>query len=149
MGVVVAVALAAAALNLIAGALGAWRHWTVSEYRAFWPLLRVGQAAALAVALLTGALVAAGRHPRDDLYYLYALLPLAVGLVAEQLRIASAESVLSARGLASAQEVGTLPPDEQRSLVAAILRRELWVMAASALVVCLLELRAAGTAGGF
>ncbi|TMK40371.1 MAG: hypothetical protein E6G56_07725 [Actinobacteria bacterium] len=142
-------ALTAAALNLLAGALGAWRYYAGVHSRAFWPLLRVAQAAALAVALLTGALAAAGRHPRDDLYYLYALVPLAVGLVAEQLRVASAESVLAACGLASAREVEGLSPDEQRSLVAAILRRELGVMAASALVVCFLELRAAGTAHGF
>ena len=42
-----------------------------------------------------------------------------------------------------------LPEREQHGLVEAILRRETAVMAASALVVVFLALRAAGTAHGF
>jgi hypothetical protein len=42
--------------------------------------------------------------------------------------------------------VGALPEDEQRSVVIAILRREIGVMALSALVVVGLLARAAGTA---
>ena len=38
-----------------------------------------------------------------------------------------------------------LPADEQQSIVLAILRREMGVMTAAALVVCFLALRAAGT----
>ena len=63
------------------------------------------------------------------------MLPVAVGFVAEQLRLASAQTVLDARDLEDAQAVGALPEAEQRSVVAAILRRELGVMAAAALVI--------------
>jgi hypothetical protein len=77
------------------------------------------------------------------------LLPLAVGFFAEQLRITSAEQVLDRRGIGSAQEVGALPEAEQRQIVAAIVRRESGVMAASAWVVVFLAARAAGTAHGF
>ncbi|HEY4996471.1 MAG TPA: hypothetical protein VII03_00665, partial [Solirubrobacteraceae bacterium] len=80
---------------------------------------------------------------------LYALLPLAIAFVAEQLRIASAQAILDQRGMDSAQEVGALSEPEQQQLLATVLRRELGVMALSAFVVVFLALRAAGTAHGF
>jgi hypothetical protein len=78
----------------------------------------------------------------DDLHYVYGLLPLAVSFVAEQLRIASAETVLAARGLESAQDMRPLPEADQRSIVLAIVRRELGVMALAAVVILGLALRA-------
>jgi hypothetical protein len=77
------------------------------------------------------------------------LLPLAVALIAEQLRVASAQTILDQRDLADAQAVGFLPEDQQRGIVIEIVRREVGVMALSALVVVFLALRAAGTAHGF
>ena len=112
-------------------------------------LIRVGQGSALALAVAVGSLAAAGKDASDQLFYLYALLPLAVGFVAEQLRVASAQTILDQHGLANAEAVGTLPEEEQRGLVAAIVRREVGVMALSALVVVFLALRAASTAHGF
>jgi hypothetical protein len=53
--------------------------------------------------------------------------------------------VLDARDLEDAQAVGRLPDDEQRSVVLQIVRRELGVMAAAALVIAFLGLRAYGT----
>ena len=94
-------------------------------------------------AAVAGVLFAAGYEPADDLYWLYALLPVAIGLIAEQLRIASAEQVLENRELPDAQAVGALPEAEQRSVVLAIVRREIGVMALAALVVAFLALRAA------
>ena len=152
---VVAGALVVAALNAASGALGGWlwyRGDPAAEPRwsnAFWVLLRVGQGSALTLAVAVGSLVAAGKDSTDHLFYLYALLPLAVGLVAEQLRIASAQTILDQRGLADAEAVGGLPEAEQQALVAAIVRREIGVMALSALVVVFLALRAAATAHGF
>ena len=146
--VVVALALVAAALNLLAAGVGGWAWYRFSPTRVFWVLLRAGQLAAVAVGLLAGGLAAAGRSSSDDLFYVYALVPLGVGLIAEQLRLTSAETVLAARGLASAREVGGLPEDDQRAVVLAVVRREVGVMALAALVVCVLELRAAGTAHG-
>jgi hypothetical protein len=109
-----------------------------------WPALRVGQATAVLQAVGAGVLALAGFGP-DGLYWLYALLPVAVFFVAEQLRIASAETVLEARGLEDARAVGRLPDDQQRSVVVAILRRELGVLAAAALVVAFLAARVFGT----
>lgn len=146
--VVVVAGVLVAALNGLAAAVGAWSWHRHEPSRLFWVLLRVGQVAALVFAAGVGALAAAGRNSSDSLFYLYALLPLAVAFVAEQLRIASAQTILDQRGLANAQAVGELPQDDQHRLVSAIVRRETGVMALSAIVVVFLALRAAETAHG-
>jgi len=138
-------ALAAAAANLVAGAVGAFLWWRVAPDRRFWPLLRLAQAAAVAFALYGGALVLAGEEPEDGLFLLYALLPVAVNVVAEQLRAVSAQTVLDARGLENARALAGRPDAEQRSVLRAILRREMGVMTAGALVVAFLLVRAAAS----
>jgi hypothetical protein len=143
---VAATALLAAAVNAVAGVFGGWRWWTVAPSRAFWVLARAGQVAAVVLAAVAGLAAATGFDPADGLFWLYALLPVAVGFVAEQFRAASAQTVLDARGLEDARAVGRLDEAGQRSVVLAILRRELGVMAAAAIVVAFLALRAWGTA---
>jgi hypothetical protein len=138
-------ALLVAISNGIAGALAALLWWRVEPRRWAWVLIRVGQAAAVAQAIGAGVLAASGLDPDDQLYWLYALLPVAVSFVAEQLRLVSAQMVLDARHLENAQAVGVLPEQQQRSIVLQIVRRELGVMAAAALVICFLALRALGT----
>jgi hypothetical protein len=128
-----------------AGLLGAWRWWRAEPTRVFWPLLRTAQGLVVVEAILGGVLLLDGRRPSDDLHYLYGLLPLAVGFVAEQLRLAAADTVLAAREIESAQAVGTLAPAEQRSVALAILQRELGAVAAGALVAAGLCVRAALT----
>ncbi|MEA2247735.1 MAG: hypothetical protein QOH46_2264 [Solirubrobacteraceae bacterium] len=139
-------ALVTAALNAVAAAYGAWRWWSVTPSRAFWVLARLGQAAAIALAIVAGVIAAMGFEPADGLFWLYALLPVAVSFVAEQFRIASAQTVLDTRDLDDAQAVGRLDDAGQRSVVLAILRREMGVVAMSAAVVAFLALRAYGTA---
>jgi hypothetical protein len=140
------VALLTAAVNLAAGALGGWRWWTVEPSRTFWILCRAGQALAVVQALVAGVLAVVGFAPDDSLYWLYALLPVAVSFVAEQLRVTAAETVLHDAGLESAQAVGELDEGRQRSIVLSIVRREMGVMTAGAFVVAFLALRAWGTA---
>ena len=140
------VALVTAVTNLVAGAFGAWRWWVVEPSRAFWALCRAGQALAVVQAAVAGVLAALGFDPADGLYWLYALLPVAVSFVAEQLRVTAAEAVLDARSLEDAKAVGELDEAAQRSVVLAIVRREMGVMAASAVVVAFLAARAWGTA---
>lgn len=150
---VVAGSIAVAALGALAGLFGCWLWYdgdpSERAAAAFWVLLRAGQGAALVLALAVGSLAAAGNYSTDHLFYLYALLPLAVAFFAEQLRLASAQMVLDQRELADAAAVGALPEDEQRRVVRDIVRREIGIMALSALVVVFLALRAAGTAHGF
>jgi hypothetical protein len=143
LGTVTAIAGAVvAALFALAGAVGAWRWYRVETSRVFWVLLRTAQAALGAYIVLAGALLLSGRRPDDGLFYVYALLPAAVSFVAEQLRIAAADTVLAARDLEDAQAVGRLDELGQRSVVTAILRRELGVMALAALVIAGLLVRA-------
>ena len=132
--------VALVAVNLAAGLLGAWR-WRRDEYsHAFWPLLRVGQALVAIQALQGGVLILLGQDlPR--LHLIYGLVPLGVAFIAEQLRLTSAQTVLDQRGVATASE---LAPAEREDAALDILRREMGVMAASALVVAALGLRAGG-----
>lgn len=136
-------ALVTLATNGLAGAFAGWRWWQVRIAGPIWPLLRAGQVVAGLQAVVAGALFVAGFQPADGLYWLYALLPVAVGFVAEQLRVVSAEQVLENRGFPDVQAVAALPEVEQRSVVLAVVRREIGVMALAALVVALLALRAA------
>jgi hypothetical protein len=139
-------AVVVAVVGVLAGAWGAWRWWTVTPSRLFWVLCRATQALCVAQAVLAGVLALTGFAPRDGLYWLYALLPVAVSFVAEQLRVLSAQTVLDARGLEDAQAVGRLDEAGQRSVVLAIVRREMGIMALACLVIAFLALRALGTA---
>jgi heme A synthase len=125
---------------------GAWAWWRVSANPWFWRVLRLAQAVTVLQVALGGILVALGHKP-PGLHVLYGILPLLVSLIAEALRATSAMTVLDARGYESARAVGKQPPEEQRAVVMAILRRELGLMAIAALVVVVLLLRAAQTAG--
>lgn len=135
------------ALSLLAGAWGGWRWYRVAPSAAFWRLLRAAQVALLVQILLGAVLLALGRRPSSDLHFLYGLLPLGISFIAEQLRVASADMVLQARGHDSAREVGKLAPEEQRAVVMAIVQREMGVMVVAALVIFGLALRAAFTGG--
>lgn len=137
-----------AALSAAAAAVGGWAWWQVRQARAFWLLLRISQVAAVVLAMVAGIAAAMGRRPDSGLFWVYALVPIAVSFVAEQFRIVSAQTVLDARGIADAQALGERSEEEQRSVVVAILRRETGIMALAALVVCFLAIRALGTAAG-
>jgi hypothetical protein len=138
-------ALALAALDGLVGLYGALRWYRGEPSREFWLGVRAGQALALLYAALAGILLLEHDRPAQSIYYLYALLPIAIGFVAEQLRLVSADQVLAARDLDDARQVATLPEAEQQAIVLAIVRREMGVMTLAALVICVLALRAAGT----
>jgi hypothetical protein len=139
----VALGVALVAVNLAAGALGAWSWSRGGASRAFWPLLRAGQALVLVQAADGLLLVVLGRD-LPELHLVYGLSPVLVSFLAEQLRLASADAVLDARGLEGSAAMARLPEAEQHEIVIAILRREMGVMAASAMVVAVLALRGAG-----
>jgi len=134
-----------AALSGLVALFGAERWWRMAPSREFWLALRASQVLAFAYAMLAGGLYISSHKASSGLYYLYALLPIAIGFVAEQLRIVAADHVLSTHDLDEAAQVADLPAEEQQSIVMAILRREMGVMALAAIVVCFLALRAAGT----
>jgi hypothetical protein len=139
----IALGVALIAVNAVAGLYGAWAWWRERHAPAFWPLLRIGQALVVVQALDGTILLALGRD-LPQLHLIYGLVPLGVSFVAEQLRLAAADTVLGQRGLEGRADVERLADAEQRELVRVIVRREMGVMAASAVVVALLGVRAAG-----
>jgi len=139
----VAIGVGLIAVNATAGLWGAWGWWRHTQAPGFWPLLRVGQGLVILQAVDGAILLLLGRD-LPELHLIYGLVPIGVSFIAEQLRLAAADTVLAQRGLEGRADVEALPPGEQQALVRAILRREMGVMAASALVVALLGVRAAG-----
>jgi hypothetical protein len=123
---------------------GIWCWYRTRSARVFWWLLRAGQGFIVVEAILGGVWEASGRHA-SELHLIYGLVPIAVSFVAEQLRIASAQMVMDARGFESASELGKLEATEQRVVVMTIVQRELGVMVAAAVVMTVLLARAAGT----
>jgi hypothetical protein len=142
-GVHIGIGVAMVAANLAAGLLGAWQWWRSAPGTAFWRLLRSGQALTVLAAADGLILVALGEE-LPELHLVYGLTPIGVSFLAEQLRLASADTVLQSRDLEDAQAMRGLPDAEQHAIVRAILRRELGVMTASALVVAVLGMRAGG-----
>jgi hypothetical protein len=131
------------AVNAVAGLYGAWAWWQERPAPGFWPLLRIGQALVMFEAV-DGAILLLTGEDLPQLHLIYGLLPLGVSFFAEQLRITAAETVLANHGLEGRADVERLAPAEQQDLVRVIVRREIGVMAASALVVAVLGVRAAG-----
>jgi hypothetical protein len=141
----IVVGIAAMAFNGVAGLWGAWCWYRARRSILFWRLLRAGQAVVVIEAALGGVLVALG-HKVSSLHLLYGLLPIAISFIGETLKVNSAQMILDARGIEDARAVGKLEPVEQRTIVVAILQREIGVMALAALVIVVLLIRAAGTA---
>ena len=135
-----------AALGALSALTGAWAWWQGSLERSFWILWRVTQLATTALAAVALIVFVADYKPASGLFWLYMLLPIAVSIIAEQLRIASADAVLSSRDLDDAQAVGKLPEDQQQLIVLTIAHRELAVAAISCLVIGFLALRVLATA---
>jgi hypothetical protein len=131
------------AVNAVAGVYGTWAWWQERHAPLFWPLLRIGQGLVMVEAVDGAILLVMGKE-LPQLHLIYGLVPLAVSFVAEQLRLAAADTVLGQRGLEGRPDVERLSDAEQRELVRVIVRREMGVMAASAVVVALLGVRAAG-----
>jgi hypothetical protein len=123
---------------------GIWCWYRVRSSQVFWWLLRAGQGLIVLEAVLGGVWEATGHHA-SELHLIYGLVPLAISFVADQLRIASAQMVMDARGFESADELGSLPAEEQRVIVLTIVQRELGVMVLAAVVMTVLLARAAGT----
>ena len=142
----IALGTAVLVLSLAAGAWGAWCWYRGTPSPGFWTLLRVSQAA-LALQVAVGALLLVLGHEPARLHLLYGLLPLGVSFVAEQLRLVAADQILQRHDMDEAREMEALSEPEQREIVFEIVRRETGVMAAGALVVFVLALRAAGVAG--
>jgi hypothetical protein len=131
------------AVNAAAGAWGGWCWWQWRDAPGFWPLLRAGQLL-VAIEAVIGLVLSISGEELPPLHLVYGLTPLGVSFLAEQLRLVAAQTELDRRELEGRDAVAALSEPERRELVRAILRREIGVMAASALVVALLGVRASG-----
>lgn len=139
-------AIVVAVIALATALVGAWAWWRSSGSRLFWGMWRATQLATTILAAVALVAAVTGLDPRSGLFWLYMLLPIAVSIIAEQLRIATAQYVLDRRGLEDAEAVGRLEPVKQREVVLQIAGRELATAALACVVIAFLALRVLGTA---
>jgi hypothetical protein len=136
------VGLVLIAANLVAGVWGGIEWLERRPSAGFWYALRIAQATVILQALLGLLLVFTGSEG-NALHILYGSLPLAVSLLAEVIRIGSAQQELGDL------DIHALPEERQTQIAMAILRRDTGIMATACLVIFLLALRAAGTSAAF
>jgi hypothetical protein len=137
---VLGVALIAA--NLVAGVWGGLDWLQRRPTAGFWYALRIAQATVILQALLGLLLIFTGSEG-DELHILYGSLPLAVSLLAEVIRIGSAQQEFGEL------DIYSLPEERQTEIALAIVRRDTGIMAVACLVIFFLALRAAGTSTAF
>ena len=135
------IAIGSLALLLAAAATlwGTWCWWRAEPNVWF---LRAAQAMIVIEALIGCILLIIGKKI-SDLHLLYGALPIAVSFIGEQFRISAAQMILDARHLENGEAVGKLPAAEQRTIVIAIIKREIGVMTLTAFVITALVIRAA------
>lgn len=109
-----------------------------------WLAIRAAQGAIVVAAVLGAFLIAGLGESGYGLAYGYSLMAAAVSFAAEQLRLASATSVVGRLGITDSAGVNALPADEQEKLARQIALRELGVETVALFVCCVLLLRAAG-----
>ncbi len=141
LGIHIAVGICLLGLNLAAGLVGGIAWFRKQPSIPFWYLLRAAQVSVFLQALLGGLLVVTGHEPKEELHYLYGILPLVVSFIAEGARFGAAERELGE------VDPESIPESEREAVVEAILRREMGIMAVSCWVIFFLALRAAFTSG--
>lgn len=141
LGIHIAVGICLIVLNLAAGLVGGIAWFRKQPSIPFWYLLRAAQASVFVQALLGGLLVVTDHEPKEELHYLYGILPLLVSFIAEGARFGAAERELGD------VDPESIPESEREAVVEAILRREMGIMAVSCWVIFFLGLRAAFTSG--
>jgi hypothetical protein len=139
-----ALGIAVLATNLVAAGFGAvtWLRKQARWSIAFWPLLRIAQAA-VAVQVLLGLLLAAsGESAPDGLHIVYGISPLVVSLGSEAMRAGVAQ-----RELEGVDDLDALERSEQVALAKKVALSEVGVMTIGALLIVTLALRAYQTGG--
>ena len=141
VGLHIAVGMLVILLNLAAGAIGGWAWFKVRPSVPFWYLLRFAQIAVFIQATLGALLLVTGHSAKEDLHYLYGVLPLVISFIAEGARLGAAQRELGEL------DIESFPPEAQESIAMQILRREMGIMAVSCIVIFFLAVRAATTSG--
>jgi hypothetical protein len=141
VGLHIAVGMLVILLNLAAGAIGGWAWFRSRPSVPFWYLLRFAQVAVFIQATLGALLLVTGHSAKEDLHYLYGVLPLVISFIAEGARLGAAQRELGEL------DIESFPPEAQESIAMQILRREMGIMAVSCIVIFFLAVRAATTSG--
>ncbi|MBS1677483.1 MAG: hypothetical protein JST08_08870 [Actinobacteria bacterium] len=141
VGLHIAVGMLVILLNLAAGAIGGWAWFKVRPSVPFWYLLRFAQVAVFVQAALGGLLLVTNHQAKEDLHYLYGILPLVISFIAEGARLGAAQRELGEL------DIESFPPEAQESIAMQIVRREMGIMAVSCIVIFFLAARAATTSG--
>jgi heme A synthase len=141
VGLHIAVGMLVILLNLAAGAIGGWAWFKVRPSVPFWYLLRFAQVAVFIQAALGALLLVTGHSAKEDLHYLYGVLPLVISFIAEGARLGAAQRELGEL------DIESFPPEAQESIAMQIVRREMGIMAVSCTVIFFLAVRAATTSG--
>lgn len=136
------VAVLVLALNLAAGVWGVVAWLLRRPTTIFWYLLRAAQASVVAQAVLGVLLLMTNHEAREDLHYLYGILPLGIALLTEIMRVGAAQKVVGDT------DYEKLPETEARALAMQIFIAETRVMALGCLIIAALALRAGLTSGG-
>jgi heme A synthase len=141
VGLHIAVGTLVILLNLAAGVIGGWAWFKLRPSVPFWYLLRFAQVSVFVQAALGALLLVTGHSAKEDLHYLYGILPLVISFIAEGARLGAA-----ARELGEL-DIESFPPDAQETIAMQIVRREMGIMAVSCIVIFFLAVRAATTSG--
>jgi heme A synthase len=141
VGLHIAVGMLVILLNLAAGAIGGWAWFKVRPSVPFWYFLRFAQVVVFIQAALGALLLVTGHSAKEDLHYLYGVLPLVISFIAEGARLGAAQRELGEL------DIESFPPEAQESIAMQIVRREMGIMAVSCTVIFFLAVRAATTSG--
>ena len=129
-------------VNVVAAAWGAfvWSRGIVS--RVFWYLLRLAQVTVVAQVVVGMLLLAEGHRPKDELHYLYAVIPLIVAVVTEAMRAGASQ-----RELEEVDDPEALPRRERILLARRIVMREIGIMTVGVVLVVTMLIRAIQSGG--
>src|ERR1700750_1522725 len=123
VGLHIAVGMLVILLNLAAGAIGGWAWFKVRPSVPFWYLLRFAQVAVFIQATLGALLLVTGHSAKEDLHYLYGILPLVISFIAEGARLGAAQRELGEL------DIEAFPPEAQEEIARQIGRREMGILA--------------------
>jgi hypothetical protein len=141
IGLHIAVGSVLILLNFAAGVIGGWSWWKLRPSVPFWYLLRFAQISVFVQAALGGLLLISDHHAKENLHYLYGILPLVISFLAEGARLGAAQRELGEL------DIESFPAEAQESIAMQIVRREMGIMAVSCIVIFFLAVRAATTSG--
>ena len=141
VGLHIAVGCGVILLNLAGGVIGGVAWYRNRPSIPFWYILRFAQISVFIQALLGGLLLITDHQAKENLHYLYGILPLVISFIAEGARLGAAQRELGD------MDIESLPEESQNEIALLIVRREMGIMAVSCIVIFFLAVRAATTSG--